>query len=243
MSTKIGAGLLSPARDEIDYSLWKDNSELEGPEVAHDHTLNLTTTPPAPSKYSPDLDDSRLASPSESISLDSPDVDRYGSSSHSTLKEERRYERNEICEGDEEEELPPLPPPKAIPIVPSPLPNREPRKVSWRNWFTSALSSGDSVAPDQTPSTAVAASPAISDASSTPANDPFPYAFLTEPGSENRTASLNVLLDRDDSDLTPPQETPLRVPRREYLITVLPAAGLTTESARISFGLPRCIPR
>lgn len=249
MSASIPA---STSRDEFDYSLRQQEPRTLF-YINDSHKFNnegYLPSIPAAGTHDFDEDLDGLHSPSESVPLDSPAIVRprfsWDTSNNGHNESSRPDQRAVEDEGDQP---PPSLPPKPTNIQTMSASSTsmiEPRKVSWRDWFSNALTSGDSVRPDQTPSSIVAPSPAMSEASSTPANDPFPYDFLSDPADtdeDGETPSLHVLTELDAVPSQASQRTLQSFPQREYLVTAIPAARLTTEASRTSLGLARCISR
>lgn len=224
----------SPSRDEIDYSL---SHGADMPRTNHGGGDD------GGDERDDDLEDATVPSPSQSVSLDSPQVTTkyaFSPSNGAQGPGSAGYLFGGLPEDDEVLEgagsAPPSPPPKNDSSAKVAPPDQQ-RKSSWRDWFTGALGGGDATL-EGTPASAVAPSPAISDTPS--ANEPFPYDFVADPPRQGATSSLDVLLSsRGDSEHE--SQPPLPLPPREYLLTVVPSSNLSTESARLRLKLPKII--
>lgn len=139
---------------------------------------------------------------------------------------------------DGEREAAPTPPPKGEKEASSkeeehaePVPSGE-RKSSWRDWL--GLKAADDHHQDQMEELAdpnAPPSPAISDTPSTPGGaGPFPYAFLQDP-APSRDSTSSMFVHQGGSSSTASLRSRQR--KRHYLLTVVPALNLATDSPRL----------
>lgn len=139
---------------------------------------------------------------------------------------------------EEDREAAPTPPPKgkkeASPKEEDraePVPSGE-RKSSWRDWL--GLKAADDHQQDQMEELAdqnVPPSPAISDTPSTPGGaGPFPYAFLQDP-APSRESTSSMFVHQGGSSSTASLRPRQR--KKQYLLTVVPALNLATDSPRL----------
>ncbi|ORY81243.1 hypothetical protein BCR35DRAFT_352385 [Leucosporidium creatinivorum] len=166
-----------------------------------------------------------------SISLDSPPRTPNGRAIAVGANQQQQEE-------EMEREAAPTPPPKAGKGASpkeedqaEPVPSGE-RKSSWRDWL--GLKTADDHHQDQMEELAdpnAPPSPAISDTPSTPGGaGPFPYAFLQDP-APSRESTSSMFVHQGGSSSTASLRSRQR--KKQYLLTVVPALNLATESPRL----------
>lgn len=131
----------------------------------------------------------------------------------------------------------PTPPPKsASPSIALKQENEAPplvqvgeRKASWRDWL-GFRGAAEDVETEELADVNAPPSPAISDTPSTPGGaGPFPYAFLQDP--EPSTTSSMLVHTGDQSSTASTRRSVKK--KKQYLLTVLPAKELSTDSPRL----------
>lgn len=112
-----------------------------------------------------------------------------------------------------------------------PVPSGE-RKSSWRDWL--GIGGGGTVdgadTMEELADPEAPPSPAISDTPSTPGGaGPFPYSFLQDP-TPSRDSTSSMLVHDGQSSTTSVHSRPRK---KQYLLTVVPALNLSTDSPRL----------